>query len=292
MNFKYTSLLGLLILLFSFGIDKDNVFKKKHSSSYTYIPSGDLYLENEKSSIEGFHMVVNEVTNAEYRKFLAYLGHNNMVEEFQIAQIQNDGWELHRGTDASYLEPLKGNYATHPSYDHYPVVNITKEAATLYCTYLKETLNRDAMKNGFVVTEVRLPTLNEWIYAAKGGYNDAPYSWGSYYLRNAEGYVLANYNMIGTENIRTNYETGELEVVQNKDSYNSSYTAPSVSFLPNDYGLFNMCGNVAELIADSDKAAGGGWRSTGYDIQVTSQLPFEDYSCDVGFRPILMIKHP
>jgi hypothetical protein len=50
-----------------------------------------------------------------------------------------------------------------------------------------------------------------------------------------------------------------------------------------------MNGNVAEMLADSDQAAGGSWRSPGYDIRNESLMPYDDASPEVGFRPIAVL---
>lgn len=76
----------------------------------------------------------------------------------------------------------------------------------------------------------RLPSEQEWEYAARGGKQDAPYPWGAYYTRNAKGCLLANFKPG-----RGNYpEDGGQRTVK-VDSY-----------FPNDYGLYCMAGNVSE----------------------------------------------
>ena len=76
----------------------------------------------------------------------------------------------------------------------------------------------------------RLPTEYEWEYAARGKKDLAPYPWGGYYVRNAKGCLLANFKPG-----RGNYpEDG------------GQYTVEVHSYFPNEYGLYNMAGNVAE----------------------------------------------
>ncbi len=50
-----------------------------------------------------------------------------------------------------------------------------------------------------------------------------------------------------------------------------------------------MNGNAAEMIVDSDMAAGGSWRSPGYDIRNESLMSFKEASPEVGFRPIAIL---
>ena len=81
----------------------------------------------------------------------------------------------------------------------------------------------------------RLPTEAEWEYAARGGRDMAKYPWGNPYIRNSKGCMLANFKP-GRGNY---YDDG------------FAYTAPVASYFANDYGLYDMSGNVAEWCEDA-----------------------------------------
>lgn len=66
--------------------------------------------------------------------------------------------------------------------------------------------------------------------------------------------------------------------------------APSQSFYPNDWGLYNMSGNVAEMISEKGIAMGGSWHDTGYDVRTESAQSYTDASPLIGFRPVLVKK--
>ena len=97
---------------------------------------------------------------------------------------------------------------------------------------------------------------------------------------------------MGSENITKNYTTGKLEVVKDVFVSHTNYqsTLPVFSFFPNDFDLYNMSGNVAEMIADKNVAMGGSWNSTGFDIRIESEMPLNEFSCEIGFRPIFIIE--
>ena len=123
------------------------------------------------------------------------------------------------------------NYYWHPAFDDYPVVGVTWEQANAFCYWRTKLWNAYKTKAGEVNTEdFRLPTEHEWEYGARGGHDLAPFPWGGYYVRNAKGCILANFKPG-----RGNYpEDGGL------------YTVKADAYFPNDYGLYNMAGNVAE----------------------------------------------
>lgn len=131
----------------------------------------------------------------------------------------------------SYNEPYTRNYFAHPAFDDYPVVGVDWKRANAFAYWRTKYANAFAKQKGMANTEdFRLPIEAEWEYAARGGHDFAPYPWGGYYVRNAKGCLLANFKPG-----RGNYpEDGAM------------YTARSDAYFPNDYGLYNMSGNVAE----------------------------------------------
>ena len=75
-----------------------------------------------------------------------------------------------------------------------------------------------------------MPTEAEWEYAARGGIERAEFPWGGPYTYDEKGCFLANFKP----------ERGDYAADQ------ILYTAEVESYWPNDFGLYNMSGNVAE----------------------------------------------
>lgn len=131
----------------------------------------------------------------------------------------------------SYNEPYSRNYYSHPAFDDYPVVGVSWDQANAFSYWRSEFWG--AYKNAKgkpLADEFRLPNEGEWEYAARGGKKNAPYPWGGPYTRNQKGCLLANFKPN-----RGNY----------KDD-GGFYTLKVDSYFPNDYGLYNMSGNVSE----------------------------------------------
>ncbi len=131
----------------------------------------------------------------------------------------------------SYNEPMAKQYYNHPAFGNYPVVGVSWKQATAFCEWRTEYLNsflQSKKKNS--ESDFRLPTEAQWEYAARGGRSQAQYPWGGPYTRNRKGCLLANFKPG-----RGNYpEDGGL------------YTVRADAYWPNDFGLYNMAGNVAE----------------------------------------------
>ena len=140
-----------------------------------------------------------------------------------------------------FNEPLADKYFWHPAFDDYPVVGVTWSQAKAFNAWRTQIMNEWRGKNGQSdVSRFRLPTEAEWEYAARGGLELSPYPWGGPYMRNAQGCPLANFKPMRGDYV----EDG------------GDYTVPIASFTPNDYGLYQMAGNVSE------------WTSTAYDETV------------------------
>lgn len=128
----------------------------------------------------------------------------------------------------SYNEPAMMNYFAHPSYAYFPVVGITWEQAVAF-THWRTGIYKSLSKMPRA-QEYRLPSESEWEYAARGGRFNAQYPWGGPYVRDSKGCFMANFKPM-----RGNYTE-------------DGYLIPSHvgSFDPNDFGLYDMAGNVAE----------------------------------------------
>lgn len=137
----------------------------------------------------------------------------------------------------AYNEPYMKMYFSHPGYGEYPVVGVSWEQASAFChwrTRLKNSFQLEQRQNK--VSDYRLPMEAEWEYAARGSRDNAMYPWGGPYTRKANGCFLANF-----KNMRGNYtDDGHL------------IAGPVASYPPNDFGVYDMSGNVSE------------WTSTAY----------------------------
>ena len=204
----------------------------------------------------------------------------------------------------SYNEPMAKKYYSHPAFGNYPVVGISWKQATAFCEWRTQYLNGFLeSKKRMTESDFRLPTESQWEYAARGGRSQSPYPWGGPYLRNRKGCLLANFKPG-----RGNYpEDGGF------------YTVRADAYWPNDFGLYNMSGNVAEWTSslfyeggysfqhdmnpevrwnakESDPprmkrkvTRGGSWKDVGYYLQTSARTyEYQDTSKSyIGFRCVI-----
>ncbi len=202
----------------------------------------------------------------------------------------------------SFNEPLTQKYFWHPAYDHYPVVGVNWRQAKAFCVWRTQLKNTYlSQKNGQAsIHDFRLPTEAEWEWAARGGHDFNPYPWGGPYTRNDKGCFLGNYKPL-----RGNYtdDGGATPIIV-------------AHYPPNDWGLYDMAGNVSEWTSDAfDESSynftwdlnphyqynaddndppvlkrkvtrGGSWKDIGHFLQVaTRSYEYQDTAkAYIGFR--------
>ncbi len=232
----------------------------------------------------GLFAAKHETTNLEYNEFLAFLEKKGDPSTLQIAKIQNETWSGF----PTYGEPFRSQYAHHPAYENYPVVNISQQGASLFCEWLTEQYNAYP-KRQYKKVRFRLPTEQEWLTAARAGNEYAIYPWGGNYLKNNDGQYLANFRRISESQQMRLREDGLMEV-NNKgfsDNYVAAIPSPVESFYPNDFGIYNLSGNVAEMLSEQGRTRGGSWQSFGYYLRLDSEdeyAGFTEASPLIGFR--------
>ena len=193
--------------------------------------------------IKGFECERGAVTNAAFAAFVRDTGYMTEAERFgwSFVFFQHLAPELKQTQAVLGMEwwcRVKGACWRHPNGplfspaapDH-PVVQVSWNDATAFAGW----------------SGGRLPSEAEWEHAARGGLGDVRYPWG-------------DQDPNDTDFFPCNIWQGDFPN-ENKSLDGYDGTAPSISFEPNGYGLYNMVGNVWEWTREPFKVRSASTRT-------------------------------
>jgi formylglycine-generating enzyme required for sulfatase activity len=252
-------------------------------------PPGSVWLRN------NLFIDITEITNMDWLEYMYWTDRHEPEKHFALLPDT-----LIWRTPTMHDHPNIIYYLRHPAYRNYPVVGISYEQAVAYCKwrsdrvnefiYIREHKTREYKPDSIYphpeVMRFRLPTKEEWEYAAAAGLDQDrfPFGYESFLDKN-------NIPVSNVLEYTTLYKRTERTVHMHTGSYSdNSYdlVAPVNSFTPNMYGIYNMTGNVSEIIADT--LFKGLNHSTSLDGSTFKNNPKEyvrtdstEFSCDNRF---------
>lgn len=259
-----------------------------------------------------------EVTNDEYNNFLTYLLQSNQTSIYNKCKPEFSTYKgsllaFFKGYHIPHLESKETKYDK--NYDDYPIVNITHAAAKAYCEWLTNQYNNSSGKKKYKQVTFRLPGLKEWQIAALGYKkfqswnldendvevgipenpsdevskksrtipvkgNDILYPWYGVYdyrnkAQNIKGCWLGNFKVPSdSKNCMVLRPGGDGYLI----------TGKVATYFPNGMGLYDVVGNVAEMLEENGKACGGSWDHAPEESTIVSINNYSRASGAVGFR--------
>jgi formylglycine-generating enzyme len=208
----------------------------------------------------------HEVRNIDYIEFLYWTG--RMQPERYVSLLPDT---IDRTKKLHWSEPYVEYYLRHPAYRNCPVVGVSYEQAVAFCEWRTNMVNRFLYirDNPKVVKEVhwdsvkvfpkrlhfRLPTKEEWEYASAAGLSYEKYPQGYENLSDEYGFPVSKTAADSMLWMNPNFlKRRGIPFINRHNVYNGvteEDKQPVKSGKPNSYGIYNLPGNVSELIADS-----------------------------------------
>lgn len=269
----------LLALIIPMSLVAGYFYQPQHSTpeGMVWIPAGDFLMgsdsklakANERPAhrvhIDGFWMDKTDVTNAQFAKFVEETGYITTAErkpdwETLRVQLPPDtpkpsedklvpGAMVFVGTDhpvplddySQWWRYVPGANWRHPEgpnsdilgKEHHPVVQVSYEDALQYAKWAGKSL----------------PTEAQWEYAARGGAEQRDYIWGNEFKPNGKSMAKTF--------------SGSVFPVVTPANQESITTAKVASYPPNNYGLYDMAGNVWQWVQDW-------YRADAFELESTS----------------------
>lgn len=255
-------------------------YKKKDSSEIT----------NQFARIAVFISQM-EISNERYHSFLNSLLKDSLMDLYDACKIQNSAW-LRRDSLNPFYDSLSRVYGVSPEFDRYPVVCISYTGMKEYVNWL----NRNEPSKNVIY---KLPTVDEWLHAFnQNPLNDSTYAWESDVYRNSNKQPLGNFSILDVEQIRYDQVSDDMWFHDfDKEGYLGLINGPEYiySYNPNNWGAYNMSGNVAEIIDTTNLPGrnnsyfwtkGGSWHSPPYYGRKHAWERYVLPSPYVGFRVV------
>jgi formylglycine-generating enzyme len=269
--------------------------------------AGQLALPTNSVRVSPFYCGIYEITAAEMASALQWA-----YEQGRVIVSTNYVQDL-KGTNLVTIKTYgaeigfaNGKFTYGPGRGVHPANFVSWFGAVNYCNWLSiingydQCYNLDTWECDFSKVGYRLPTEAEWEFAARGGYEGKRFPWA---YTDTITHTNANYKS----------STNNFYDVSSTRGYHPDYVIPGTcsspvgAFAPNNYGLYDMSGNVWEWVWDwyavytkepkTDPVGpsagrfkvfrGGAWMTTAERttcaVRYIAATP-DDMVADVGFR--------
>lgn len=225
-----------------------------------------------------------EVSQKEYKAFLNHV--KNYIGKSIYRTALHDSTQWRKMNGAFNMEPNVRNYHRHASFNDYPIVNISLEGAKAYCAWLTDQYNLKRKKK-YQKVIFRLPSESEWKLAV-GADAESGFPWTDCW---PVPLIKKGIPFIKSPKCRNcvNKLVWANVSFPNRQFFDGILFTGKVGKLkPNVFGLYDIIGNVSEMMEDGT-LKGGDWATYLYHCSVNHEQDYTLPDPRVGFRVFMEI---
>lgn len=222
-------------------------------------------------TVTSFYLDETEIANIHWLEYLSYVKRDSSETFYLNALPDTTVWHKELAFNTPYVD----NYLRYPGFRYYPVVGISWNQANDYCRWRTTVVNRarsleyygedseeaefledqrPPIETGVYLPDFRLPTEAEWEYAAYGQIGNQwldenqthrrLYPWDGRTIRSSKRGSVGEF--------QANFKRGRGDYAGIAGALNDAgfITVSIYEYAPNDFGLYNMAGNVNEWVYD------------------------------------------
>ena len=289
--------------------------QKRMPSAFKKIELDVRTLEKHLKKIKGTLYASDvELDNRSFWAYMEYLRKNGYEDLFN--QGLSDLSEFDDVTKA-----WLGNYLYSPEnvvaleakrrggdYLDYPVINITYETAKAYCEWLSFQYNAQT-KRKYRKVLFRLPSKEEWTIAALGFKEFSSWTLNENTVKAKPREGKGDYDPYSLSEHTISYPWGlnawdlRNSILNSHDCYLANVLAPQdivcpagikgdgwalsspvATYFANGFGLYDVVGNISEMINEPGVAMGGSWNHAAEESTIISENRYEGKDISTGFR--------
>jgi formylglycine-generating enzyme required for sulfatase activity len=294
------------------GINESQIAKRKYKELFDYTDWNldQLFPNRERELAYRYYKYIPGVI---------WIEKNFFIDETEVANIY---WLEYCMTDPKakteiQTRTLPADYFSNPKYRYYPVTGVSHDQAKRFCEWRTKIVTHifNSMKGyrrtdrEYTVFRFRLPSGAEWEKCAGYGLNLKKYPYGLKVLKSqvkfskkaAEYLAEVTDPKLSAEALQQNLKKFNN---QKEEDFLINCQRPDHTFLnlrtpfsvwsypPNHFGIYNMIGNVAELVDDENFVKGGSWLDPLSDCQILSVKKFNGPAENIGFRTVCVLEWP
>jgi formylglycine-generating enzyme required for sulfatase activity len=247
--------------LFIVGIAISLSFSNKKEKMF--IPPGTVQIT------ESFFADETEVSNFSWFEYEFWVAEKYGFKSKEHLSVLPDTLVWRNPT--TYNEPYVKYYYRHPAFRDYPVVGVSYEQALAYCKWRTERVKEfyRIRHKKEIHLEYRLPNNDEWES-----------------ISNNAGNIFSDKGKTSKGISKLNCKK---EIRDDSLSLNADLPVPVYSYWKNYFGLFNVIGNIAEMISEKNVCKGGSWIHYIEECRVGKTISYSKPEAWLGFRCVCVM---